>query len=115
MTGVQTCALPISNYANKAVNIENLSVLDAPRLKNKLNERRSKAYMESAPFYCFVKKQKRRNNFKDVASSQLNFINRFDLKFIIVRKGAKVPFYLNEKIKEIIVDSLSGDRFVLLN
>jgi len=103
-----------TNYAEKTVNIENLSVLDAPQLKDELNERRSKAYMVSAPFYLFVQKQKDESKFITIEKSQLEFINEFNLSFVVVRKDAEIPSYIVEIQKEIIIDNKSGDRFILL-
>ena len=103
-----------TNYANKTVDVQNLSVFDIPPLKNKLNESRFSRNVEMEPFYRFVQKQKTQSQFLNIEKSQLDFINQFNLKFLIFRKDVKIPKMINEMAQQIILDSKSGDQFVLL-
>jgi hypothetical protein len=103
-----------TNYFKKRVDVQNLSVYDAPPLKDKLKEKRFKHLIEITPFFRFVEKQKLIKEFDSLEMSQLSFIKKFKLKFIILRKGAGYPAYLKNLIKEVITDEKSGDLFIML-
>ena len=61
-----------------------------------------------------LKNKKKMKKFDNIEISQLNFIKKFKLKFIILRRGVKYPTYLHYIIKEVITDKKSGDRFIML-
>lgn len=108
---------PLAHYTNlssKIVDVQNLSVFDAPELADKTKEKRFKHLINVTPFYQFVTQQKQRNTFKNIEASQKRFIDEFDLDFIVLRKNAVIPSYLKPIIKEIKTDGLSGDKFILL-
>ena len=103
-----------TNYFKKEIDVQNLSVYDALPLKDKSKEERFKHLIEITPFYRFVEKQKKMKKFDNIEISQLNFIKKFKLKFIILRRGVKYPIYLHYMIKEVLTDKKSGDRFIML-
>ena len=88
--------------------------LRAVREKDSISENRFKHLIEITPFYRFVQKQKDESKFITIEKSQLEFINEFNLSFVVVRKDAEIPSYIVEIQKEIIIDNKSGDRFILL-
>ena len=53
-------------------------------------------------------------SFLDIEKSQLNFIKKHQLSFVVIRKKAAIPTYFDSISKNIIVDSLSGDQFIIL-
>lgn len=103
-----------TNYFKKEIDVQNLSIYDAPRLKDKQNEKRFKHLIEITPFYRFVENQKKMKQFDSIEISQLDFIKKFKIKFIILRKGVVRPIYLNKIFKKEIIDEKSGDRFIIL-
>ena len=103
-----------TNFALKTVDVQNLSIYDAPPLKDTFKENRFKHLIEITPFYQFVEKQKSNNRYSNIQNSQLDFIKKNSLSFIVVRKNAKIPNNIKPDIQEVILDSMSGDQFVIL-
>ena len=64
-------------------------------------------------FYQFVQAQKDQRMFTSIEQSQVDFIDEFDIKYAIATKRAEVSAQIMQKVKRQIVDSLSGERFLL--
>ena len=70
---------------------------------------------ESSLFYRYVEGQKAAGAFEGVAGSQLQFIETYDLDFIIVSKNGNMPTEINDIAKNVIIDPISGERFIILD
>ena len=68
----------------------------------------------NTPFYLYVEKQKGAGNFKSIAQSQIDFIREFKINYLIVTKNVRLTPELQNIVKEEIVDSNTGERFILL-
>ena len=66
-------------------------------------------------FYRYVEGQKAAGAFEGVAGSQLQFIETYDLDFIIVSKNGNMPTEINDIAKNVIIDPISGERFIILD
>ena len=73
-----------------------------------------KAAVELSVFSQFIQKQKAVNSFVGIDQSQVDFITQYNIHFIIVSKGARLSELLASKINRTILDSLSGERFMIL-
>jgi len=81
---------------------------------NKLFNKRREKYLSLGIFYQFVQQQKKENQFLSVEQSQIDFINKYKISYIIASPEAEVPGLLQEKVKREITDSETGDRFIIL-
>jgi hypothetical protein len=70
--------------------------------------------IENAPFSNFVSNLKKNQNFKSIRNSQHKFITENKIPYLIVDKYADYPKSLTSNIKSIIIDSLSGEKFIIL-
>jgi len=100
--------LSISDYSEATIRPDS-------GLANKLYNRRREKYLSLGIFYQFVQKQKKANQFQSIEQSQVDFINKYKITYLVVSPIAKLSGLLQQKIKREIVDSESGDRFIILN
>lgn len=73
-----------------------------------------KASIINAPFYMFVEEQKKNKIFKSIEQSQLDFINKYRINYLIVSKDVILPELLINRIKSSVVDVNTGERFYWL-
>ncbi len=73
-----------------------------------------KSSVENSIFYLYVQKQKDKNKFVSIEQSQQDFINEFNIKYILVSPHAEMPEFLNKIIKIVIEDEKSKQKFILL-
>ncbi|MBL7892794.1 MAG: hypothetical protein JNL63_09190 [Bacteroidia bacterium] len=88
---------------------------EIPLSKNPLDTALESSFIKTSVFYIFVDKQKKGNTFISMTESQLNFIDRFKINFIVLSKQAKLPPILANRIDTMIEDSRTGERFALLH
>ncbi len=86
-----------------------ISDYDIPIQEDHLGDR------ESALFYRFVQQQKADETFVSMAYSQLKFIEQYDLDFIILSQRGHLPHELSAVAETILEDSISGERFIIVN
>ncbi len=67
-----------------------------------------------APFFQFMQQQKADNTWQTIAYSQIDFINKNAIDFVIIKKGASYSDFLQNCATETIVDSLSGTTVLIL-
>jgi len=58
--------------------------------------------------------QKEMGSFRSIAQSQIDFIREFKINYLIVTKNVRLTPELKNIVKEEIVDSNTGERFILL-
>lgn len=79
------------------------------------NDRRNNLKdIQSGAFYQFVIRQKDNGMFKSVEQSQLDFLRKNHINFLIVSANGEIPEILAKYINQEFRDSLSGERFFLL-
>jgi hypothetical protein len=71
-------------------------------------------YLSKLPFFQFASKQKQEGKFESEAKSQVEFIKKYNLSFVILSPNAQISEDMKPLIKEIITDELSGEKFLLL-
>lgn len=71
-------------------------------------------FLNVLPFYKFAKKQQQEGTFQGVAQSQIDFIKKYKLKFLILSKNISLDELFTPLIRETIVDESSGERFIIL-
>lgn len=81
---------------------------------NELGSNETDMYMNLLSFYKFVKKQQKESVFQSIAQSQVDFIKKYKLKFLILSKNITLNVLFTPLIQEIIVDESSGERFIIL-
>ena len=87
----------------------NISDFDIPKLE--LGDEQDRA---SNLFYRFVKDQKAKNKFISIGQSQVEFINKYNLDFIIISKNGLLRPELKNFIADSFSDNISGEQFLLI-
>lgn len=82
---------------------------------NQKNKRNNLKDIQSGAFYQFVARQKKAQTFTTVEDSKRKFILENAINFLILSQNATLPKSLENKIDQILLDSVSGERFILLN
>jgi hypothetical protein len=65
-------------------------------------------------FYKFVEQQKKDNAFVSVAQSQLDFIDKYKIGYVIISPNAPKNALLEQRFRQVITDPNTGERFALL-
>ena len=87
----------------------NISDFDIP--KPKWGDKLDRA---SNLFCRFVEVQKADNSFISIGQSQVDFIQQYDLDFIILSKNGTLREEVTTIVKDTIVDGISGERFLVI-
>ncbi len=72
-------------------------------------------YVANAPFYKFIQSLKHNGLFKSIEESQIDFIKKYKIEYLIIEPGAEITLALDKLILERIVDNESGHTFALIN
>ena len=91
-----------------------LSVFDIPLDKNNVLYDAEKNLVETSIFYRYVLTQKQNNKFVNIEQSQIDFINEYNIQYLITTKDVVLSNQLNQLINKKFVDSKSGERFYIL-
>ncbi|SHG93152.1 hypothetical protein SAMN04488109_2521 [Chryseolinea serpens] len=65
-------------------------------------------------FYRFVQAQKEKGTFHTVEQSQLDFIEKYRVRYAIVSAKATIPPFLQARTQQQFTDTVSGERFLIL-
>lgn len=71
--------------------------------------------IKSSLFYRYVEKQKALGVFVSLTKSRIDFIKKHQIRYMIVSKNVHLPIEFVKMTNKEIVDSLSGERFLLLD
>jgi hypothetical protein len=63
----------------------------------------------------FIEKQKEQNVYQTPARSQADFIQKYNLSYLIISRNASPDTMLLQNAKLVITDSMSGERFVVFD
>ena len=108
----QTAAYTLGYYLafmeNGAVAL-NISDFDIPKLNwgDKLDR-------ASNLFYRFVEEQKKAETFVSIGLSQVAFIEKYDLDFVVISKNGTLRKEVEDRVEKTIIDKISGERFLVL-
>jgi hypothetical protein len=94
--------------------IVNLEVFDIPKsskLEHKIFETR---FQKNSEFYQFVEKQKYQEQFSTITQSQIDFIRKNQLGFLVISKNVALPIEIQKLIYREIRDEKSGEKFLVL-
>jgi hypothetical protein len=69
----------------------------------------------NTPFWKYVEEQKLNGKFESIEKSQLQFIEEFKINYLICTKDVALSDLLKQKIKKVITDNKTGERFCFLN
>lgn len=78
------------------------------------NERNNLVNRNSGYFFQYVENQKALGTFDSIEQSQIDFIQKHKINFLVCSKNVTISPQLTLLIKEKIIDSLSGEQFYLL-
>jgi len=108
----QTAAYTLGYYlafmenGSMAINISDFDIQNLN--KDDLRDR-------STNLFCrFVETEKEKKNFISIGQSQLDFIQKYNLDFIIISKNGILRPEVQRIIKKEIIDEISGERFLLI-
>jgi len=62
----------------------------------------------------FTKNQKKQGLFKNYEHSQIDFIDKYHIKYIFANKDAYMSELLKKRINKKVVDAISGEVFYVL-
>ena len=65
-------------------------------------------------FNQFMEDQKKENTFINAMQSESDFIKKYEIKFVMVSENTKISDKISEEILNVIVDSKSKQKFILL-
>ncbi|HNW69196.1 MAG TPA: hypothetical protein PKI01_02240 [Bacteroidales bacterium] len=80
-----------------------------------ITKARIEDYLKETSFYKFAYNKSTVINKNDISQLQYDFVVANVIKYILVDKNASLPLQFEPIIDTILVDPLSGDRFVFLN
>lgn len=103
--------LNIVLFKNLNYNPVCLSVYDIEYCTNEKYNNILFVSLQNAPFYKFVQKEKDNNTFRSIDESQLNFIEKYNVKYLIISNKSKISPVLLSQIKDCQVDDISGYKF----
>lgn len=84
--------------------IDDAVLLESPKMH--------KTFFKNMLFYNYMNQQ---NNSKIAhAALQANFLQEHKFSFLIMSKDVEMPSSINNLVKEVFVDELSGERFIVL-
>lgn len=72
------------------------------------------AVTEALPFYQFAAQQKKADTFQNIPQSQVDFIQKYKLRFLILSNKYALDAVFEPLIQETITDESSGERFIVL-
>jgi hypothetical protein len=90
----------------------NLTPPDIPQTWNKHQIEKN---LSKSPFTQYLKEQKRIGNIKDMLSYQMDFIKLYKIKYLICPKSMDLAQLNSLRIKKVISDSGTGQRFLILD
>jgi len=68
-----------------------------------------------SPFFRYVQSQKLKNEFNSMEQSQIAFIKKYNIEYVIVQEGGKISNLLESKIARKIEDENSKQIFLLID
>lgn len=75
---------------------------------------REHSSLVNSSFWKYVLELKSKNKFESIEKSQVQFIEEFNINYLICTKNVVLTDALNNKIKKVITDANTGERFCLL-
>ncbi len=93
----------------------NLSITDLPGTPEKLDSDSARLELSKHDFYKFMAQQKLINEFKSVEQSRIDFINKFQIDFLIVSARVELDSAILKRINRKIIDDYSQQAFLVLS
>lgn len=90
-----------------------LSVMDLTHWDSMPAGELETAALRTSPFFIFVEEQKRSGAFVSVEKSQVDFMDEHKIRYGIASANASIGPLAEKRIVSMIVDSKSGERFML--
>jgi len=91
-----------------------ISIFDIPLDTTEARFQQNRATVINTSFYRFTTKQKQSNTFKSIEQSQIDFIKKHKIEYVIATANTQLSPLLKEKVKKEIIDKNTGERFILL-
>ena len=95
--------------------IDCISLSDHQIAINPNNQRNNLVNRNSGIFYQYVLKQKSEGSFQSIPQSQLSFLQKHKINFLVLSKNVTLDPALNLRIKRKIRDASSGEKFLLID
>ena len=73
-----------------------------------------KSYVNNSVFSRFIEQQKTENTFTSIEESKTDFVNKYNIRYLIMEKDVVIPQSLKNKIEKTIVDKKTGLQFCIL-
>jgi len=95
--------------------IDCISLSDHQITINPNNQRNNLVNRNSGIFFQNVLKQKSSGNFQSIPQSQLSFLQKHKINFLVLSKNVTLDPALNLRVKRKIRDTFSGEQFLLID
>ncbi len=102
------------NFLKKTGNHYWTNQISIPEDMNHLPYPERKTAIESSPFYRFKEKMRQNDPAYSFEKAQMEFINRYEVDFLVLEKDATPPRWLPHCTEQLIEDPESGTALVLL-
>ena len=93
----------------------NINIITAPLPQDTLLQKQEEELIQLSVFHQFVEDQKKNNRFVSLDQSQLDFIDKYHIQYVIADQGVELSSLLQKRVRKEIADPVSGERFILLN
>jgi hypothetical protein len=91
-----------------------LSIFDIPLEPQQEYFETKKKLVAQTSFFQFVQKQKAKGTYRSVPQSQADFVEQYNIEYVLVGKSGQLPQELAAQVKKVIEDPVSGERCYLL-
>lgn len=95
--------------------IDCISLSDHQIKINPNNQRNNLVNRNSGIFYQYVLEQKSAGSFQSIPQSQLSFLQKHKINFLVLSKNVTLDPALNLRVKRKIRDTFSGEQFLLID
>jgi hypothetical protein len=103
----------IMQYSYGYKNCININAFSVYNKINSVNEN-DRFWLENSIFYIFAENQKKNGVFHSYEQSQIDFIDKYDIKFLFAEKDAEICSGIKSRTLNRVIDPLSGEQFYLL-
>ncbi len=102
------------NYIRPGYQLTSFSVYSIPGGEKEIDKLCQNNFLRGSPFIQFINEKKNKGDFRSMVQSQLDYIDKYHLTFIVISKDVEPDSLIRTRMKEEIKDSLSGEKFWIL-
>ncbi len=105
---------PYFHYSKPDCEVTNISIYDIPGGEAEIDKHAKITFIHGSPFFRFIQSQKKTGLFESIKKSQIQFIEYYNIRFLIISKNFEPDSLLKIRLKKEIKDERSGEKFWIL-